>query len=424
MSEFSVVTRNISKEADLWEFAAREIDRERELINNICKNLSITGSSASIIKGNLRKVSNELGEIRKSSVSMKQALVDIIDFYEKAEATLVNSKMKNHTKSSHEKDQAAPDYDYAKEVQKILDKLNGKDSSRLDQLKYLYDFFKKASLNDPQNCMLTKAEKEAFLKFIGDKMEMDQIGEAGVDQTQKMKNFFSNEWISTICNGKVINAAEQALVGKIAGSLAKYLGFVYNEKTDSYYTKEGCIQQQWGFCDAIDDWGPGLGMDLDTEIVTFVHDGQEFRVQLWKGIYAGGLSLGSEFAIYSRSVEEALANPYERGSENSRYIYYESVEDKYQPMVKQETSYRSSNKTTKSFKCDTRDYGDGDDYWNLNIRSDAGVIKETIEASYNIDCSNQGEEFAQEMAEAFKGDSNLSAEVEVEVEGTTVILKY
>ena len=37
---------------------------------------------------------------------------------------------------------------------------------------------------------------------------------------------------------------------------------------------------------------------------------------------------------------------------------------------------------------------------------------------------NQGEEFAQEMAEAFKGDSNLSAEVEVEVEGTTVIVKY
>ena len=290
----------------------------------------------------------------------------------------------------------------------------------MEMLKYLYELLKRASFNDPKNCTLTKAEKEALLRWIGSKM--DGVGEKGVKGVRLLEFFFSNDEVAKLFNSDQFNEAEREGISLVAGSLAALLGFTYNEKTDSYYTREGCIQQQWGFCDAIDDWGPALGMDLDTDVKTFTYDGQEFRVQLWKGLYGGGGAVGSEFAIYSRSETEAMANPYEWGNENSRYVLYDSVEDKYQPAVTQKTMYKDSKGRSEKFSCDTKEYGDGDDYWNLNIRTDAGARKNTIVSTYTIDCSKQGEGFAQAMEEAFKNDPNLSKEPIIE--GNVIILEY
>lgn len=420
MSEFSVTTVRLSKETDVWGSVARELQSKNERLRSIYTSLSITGSSAGNIKEYLMTVSRHLEEMEKDSTAIKQALADIAACYEKTESRLIKGILKKTSVNSQKGKQVVPDYDYAKEVQKILDKLNGKDVNTVDQLKYFYDLLQKASFTDPENCTLTKAEKEALLRFLGP--VLDQAGKAGIGMVGYSEEFFSEEVVSKLCNGKVFNEAEKAVIGAIAGPLAQCLGFVYNEETDSYYTKEGCLQQQWGFCDAIDDWGPGLGMDLDTDVVTFKYDGQEFRVQLWKGVYGGGFSVGSEFAIYSRSEAEAMANPYEWGSENSRYILYDSVEQKYQPTVKQKTEYTDAEGKSHAFSCDTRDYGDGDDFWNLNIRTDAGVEKNSIGTTFTIDCSKQGEGFAQAFTEAFKRDSNLAKEPILD--GTVITLEY
>jgi hypothetical protein len=149
-------------------------------------------------------------------------------------------------------------------------------------------------------------------------------------------------------------------------------------------------------------------MDLDTDITTFTYNGMEFRTQLWKGTYGGGFSTGSEYGLYCRPEAEALANPYEWGSEDSRYILYDSVPQEYQPVITQRTEYfDEASGTWKSFRNCTSDYGDGDDYWSLNIRTDAGVDKSTVRVSYDVDCSKQGPDFARAMYESLLNDPNL-----------------
>ena len=94
MSEFSVITKTLSKEIDVWETAAKEIHRESELLNRICTNLSITGSAADSIKESLRKVSKQMEEISKGSTVMKTTLQDIICSYENTEKKILELKLK------------------------------------------------------------------------------------------------------------------------------------------------------------------------------------------------------------------------------------------------------------------------------------------------------------------------------------------
>ena len=94
MSEFSVITKTLSKEIDVWEAAAKEIHRESELLNRICTNLSRTGSAADSIKESLRKVSKQMEEISKGSTVMKTTLQDIICSYENTEKKILELKLK------------------------------------------------------------------------------------------------------------------------------------------------------------------------------------------------------------------------------------------------------------------------------------------------------------------------------------------
>ena len=162
-------------------------------------------------------------------------------------------------------------------------------------------------------------------------------------------------------------------------------------------------------------------MDLDTDVKTFTYDGQEFRVQLWKGTYGGGGAVGSEFAIYSRSEAEALAQPYTWESPDSKYILFEAVDQQYQPKVCQMTTYESMDGTEKSFDCDTRRYGDSDDYWNLSIRTEAGVDKDSVSVKYAIDCEAQGTGYAEAMEAAFENDPLIK---DVYRKGDIVYIEY
>lgn len=418
--KLDVNTVKIKDEVIQFERCAVSLRVQNQKIREIFYASYMSGDVYYRIRGVLKRVLQQLDDEAKDAAQLGNCLDLIVREYEMAERVIlqnIHTPLPVNTGTGEEK---LPDYAYAQEVQRILEKLQGKDCDRLEMLKYLYELLKRASFNDPKNCTLTKAEKEALLRWIGSKM--DGVGEKGVKGVRLLEVFFSNDEVAKLFNSDQFNEAEREGISLVAGSLAALLGFTYNEKTDSYYTREGCIQQQWGFCDAIDDWGPALGMDLDTDVKTFTYDGQEFRVQLWKGLYGGGGAVGSEFAIYSRSETEAMANPYEWGNENSRYVLYDSVEDKYQPAVTQKTMYKDSKGRSEKFSCDTKEYGDGDDYWNLNIRTDAGARKNTIVSTYTIDCSKQGEGFAQAMEEAFKNDPNLSKEPIIE--GNVIILEY
>lgn len=76
----------------------------------------------------------------------------------------------------------------------------------------------------------------------------------------------------------------------------------------------GSIQQRSGFSDLVELAGPMLGMDLDTQIVTFVYEGQEYRLQTWDGSYAAGAAWGGEVALYSRPAPDESGIPYKEMS--------------------------------------------------------------------------------------------------------------
>ena len=129
MSEFSLPIKNLAGEKDAWDFAAREINRKRELLNNTCMNLSITGSAADNIKGSLRKVSKQMEEIQKSTVSMKQALIDIIDFYEKKDTEIAKSILRNsneNPQNKHIENENIPDKQIYDEMLKNLSEYDKK----------------------------------------------------------------------------------------------------------------------------------------------------------------------------------------------------------------------------------------------------------------------------------------------------------
>ena len=221
-------------------------------------------------------------------------------------------------------------------------------------------------------------------------------------------NNYVNKHVDSFNSDKA-NSIEKEVIALLStnGWLQNSLGFAYRNQADSYYTVEDSLQNQWGFCDYMDEVGNTLGMDLDTEISTFIYDGQEFRVQLWKGNYGWGSAVGGEFGIYSRPEWEAMGNPYVEGAASSEMILYDAVDEKYQLPVEQTTSYIGIKGDIRTVTNDTSQYGDGTHYWNLNIRTEAGVDKADIVSTYNIDCSGKDYEFQVALYNSLKSQSNL-----------------
>ena len=110
----------------------------------------------------------------------------------------------------------------------------------------------------------------------------------------------------------------------------------------------GSIQQKAGYSDFIELWGPALGMDLDTTVTTFVHDGREYRLQSWGGTYGYGATYGGEIGLYSREAPKSGEDAYKSMSVrdmkaniktltttqvNSICRTYDTVEGKDQPEI-------------------------------------------------------------------------------------------
>ena len=279
----------------------------------------------------------------------------------------------------------------------------------------------KAHLMNPSDCILTKEEKVAILmaiKPIADKVDNSY------DKLEAEHSFIKNVFgdLDEMLNTDIANNIEEKgfSVLSINGCMQNLLGFNYRAEGDSYYTQEGSLQNQWGFCDYMDDIGNVLGMNLDTEITTFNYDGQEFRVQLWKGNYGWGAAVGGEFGLYSRPEWEAKGNPYVQGTPESKLILYDCVDEKYQLPVKQQTSYIDKKGIKKSLNNNTASYGDGTHYWNLNIRTEAGVENQTIATKYEIDCTGKDVAFQEPLYKSLVSNSNIK----VAQEGSIITVAY
>lgn len=430
VSTFSIRPGAVRGHAVHFQNAANSLRSSRTQVLDLISEMDYSDKAYSFVKESLKTISEQIEQEAVDADRLFQALLDVVKEYEKTEQEILQgikgpqSQGGTSGKTGGKEETIEPDYTYAQEVQALLDKLRGKDISIDEYFALLSDLLIRASFLDPDKCSLTKAEKEALLRWLGP--ALDVAGMIGNKTVKLSELLFGIPAVESRVDSPFFNQVMEAGVIELLAQtpILGLLGFQYNPATDSYYTTEGCIQQQWGFCDAIDRWGPALGMDLDTDIVTFTYDGQEFRSQLWKGIYGGGLSVGSELGLYSRPQGEALATPYVPGDPNSDYILYDAVDQKYQPSIIQVTEYYDPGTNRwRSFENDTASYGDGDDYWSLNIRTDANADKSSIRVSYMVDCSKQGPEFADAYLKALKKSGNLRSEP-VMVDDCVIRIEY
>lgn len=181
---------------------------------------------------------------------------------------------------------------------------------------------------------------------------------------------------------------EGYVINNLAGGITKgLLGFNYDEENDCYYTTEGSLQNAFGFGPAIDEMAPLLGMDLYHEDIVFKKGDKECLIELWKGEYGWGVTSGGEVGVYTRSKEEADANPRVEG-ENNFDIYYDCAADEEQLHIITTMYDMSRGKEHMREICtrDTASYADDDlDYWNLNFRSFDAVDKEDIAMEITIE---------------------------------------
>lgn len=179
---------------------------------------------------------------------------------------------------------------------------------------------------------------------------------------------------------------EGYVINNLAGGITKgLLGFNYDEENDCYYTTEGSLQNAFGFGPAIDEMAPLLGMDLYHEDIVFKKGDKEYLIELWKGEYGWGVTSGGEVGVYTRSKEEADANPRVEG-ENNFDIYYDCAADEEQLHIITTMYDMSHGNKREICTRDTASYADDDlDYWNLNFRSFDAVDKEDIAMEITIE---------------------------------------
>ena len=394
-----------------------------------------------IVEGISREINRSEGGFEELLVSMKQSiekmeqqaatlgeyargLEEIIRTYCNAENKLINQT--NGGKAQSDSTEMTPEeksqYEaYKKRIQEIYDKLLAKDGDYLGALELWKELAIKMHVENPSECTLTKEEKVAILMAI--KPLVSKI-DTKYDELAA-ENPFINNWVHDhvdFLNSDGANFLEKKAIELLStnGVLQNILGFAYRENSNGYYTVEGCLQNQWGFCDYIDELGGTLGMDLDTDISTFKYDGQEFRIQLWKGHYGWDSAVGGEFAIYSRPEWEAKGDPYVQGSKASELTLYDAASKEYQLPVKQTTYYTDDHGRKKRFINDTSTYGDGDHFWNLNIRTEAGVDKSSISTEFEIDCSGKDYGFQEALYNSLEQKENLK----VRQEGSKSIAYY
>lgn len=190
------------------------------------------------------------------------------------------------------------------------------------------------------------------------------------------------------------NAIERELFDINKDWISKILAFEYagdahpgDEAYDFYRTNENYgVQRIAGFMDLWDEMGFLLGMNLDTEIVTFEVPGRnkEYRLQFWKGSYGFGTAFGGEIGFYSRNSFWTNWLPYKGESGPDDLLdNYLCVSGKDELKTIQEIF--DANTGNPLIYNSTDDYADKDDhFWNLAIKTNAGyssddlVVMETV----------------------------------------------
>lgn len=92
--------------------------------------------------------------------------------------------------------------------------------------------------------------------------------------------------------------------------ISDLLSFTFKDGKFTSLDKPTSLQARGGFSDFYDYAVGFLGMDIDTTITVFTYGDKEYRIQVWDGLYAGGLSIGGEIGLYARPLSDAQANPY------------------------------------------------------------------------------------------------------------------
>lgn len=233
--------------------------------------------------------------------------------------------------------------------------------------------------------------------------QLDSIYETARSQTERELEAYARVMASMLDDPDFFDKAFTFL----SGVISPLFGFTYNDK-GYYYTGEHSIQRVGGFMDWYDEVGSLLGMDLDTEIITFMHDGMEYRLQLWKGSYGWSSAFGGEIGLYYRSESEAIKNPYVPGSHDSQFLWYKCVDADHElPMV---LEVYDNDVDSMLLRNRTEDYAkDGDHYWNLAIKTAPGYTKDDLYTKGLITVEDDSLRFA--MAEALSANDFIRVEI-------------
>jgi uncharacterized protein YukE len=173
--------------------------------------------------------------------------------------------------------------------------------------------------------------------------------------------------------GAVGDVADLAMGAPIlSGLIGTTLGFQYVKGQDFYTTNQTSIQSHLGFMDAFDQMGFAGGMDLDDSTSQFTYNGQEYRLELWKGNYGAGAAFGGEVGLYVRdpgkdvwqSPGQAIPGFYPAADPSDRIHMVQTI--------------YNVNTGDPYFTSDGHSTLGTDQYWNAAIRTTPGIDKDDL----------------------------------------------
>lgn len=193
----------------------------------------------------------------------------------------------------------------------------------------------------------------------------------------KLSKDINTKLLKRLCEliDSVDPASEKQINTLLKPIFSGIFGFKYDPIKDVYYTKENALQKHFGFGDLFDEFGPMLGMDLEEVPIVFQYTDpetnktKEWLIELWKGQYGGGVSVGGEIGLYNRPVTKDM-DPYIPGKGNYQVFFDSAIKNE-----KMHLAYTLCEKDDSViFKRDSFDYPkpvgepQGKDWWLLGIK--------------------------------------------------------
>lgn len=232
------------------------------------------------------------------------------------------------------------------------------------------------------------------VEVVANKLVLDELPES--EWYEKRHEQVSKLLIDNDLEAKAFYATDDII--------SPMLGFEYNEVNDYYFTNDTSIQSKFGFWNELDHMGPTIGMDLNTEVVTFVSGTSEYRLQLWKGEYAFDNAYGAEVGLYSRPISDAIENPYDGEKASSLNIQYDALPESEQIDIKNEIFDENKKLLISN---DTSRYEENH-YWNLAIQtSEKEGAKDMLYTKSTL--TIEDDEFREDLYRALKQDDDLSS---------------